>query len=142
MQWFRHIGLASQSGLGGRFESYPHDSNTTYCYTIVLLLEWMKINVVINWSILIRFVSNLSCSVFIVFDIPLHNSTSQLLSFSCRSMVHKFNTSFVALLSSLEYNFSFIYQTFLFSTLLPMCVFSFMHDSPHHRSLYSLYMDI
>ena len=46
----------------------------------------MKINVVINWSILISFVSNLSCSVYIVLHIPLHNSTSQLLSFSCRSM--------------------------------------------------------
>ena len=34
----------------------------------------MKIHVVINWSILIRFVWNLSCSMYIVLDIPLCNS--------------------------------------------------------------------
>ena len=38
------------------------------------MLEIMKINVVINKSNLIRFVSNLSCSVYIVLDIPLHIS--------------------------------------------------------------------
>ena len=80
MQLFRHTKLANQPGLVGRFESYPHDLISTYCNTIVLL---------INEHI---FVSNLSCSVYIVFDIPLHNYTSQLLSFSCRPMVHKFNT--------------------------------------------------
>ena len=29
--------------------------------------------------------------MYIVLDIPVHNSTSQFLSFAYRSMVHKFN---------------------------------------------------
>ena len=33
----RHFQLASQSGLVGRFESYPHDWNSIYCNNIVLL---------------------------------------------------------------------------------------------------------
>ena len=90
MHWFRHIELAIQLGLVGIFESYPHDLNSSYCNTIVLL-QGIEINFVIKWSIIIIFVSNLSCSVYIFFDIPLHNSSSQFLSFACRSMVHKFN---------------------------------------------------
>ena len=52
----------------------------------------MKTNAVINRSVVMGFVSNLSSSMYIVLDIPLHNSTSQFLSFACRSMVQKFNS--------------------------------------------------
>ena len=51
----------------------------------------MKINIVINSPILIRFVSNLCCSVYIVFDNFNAYFPSELISFSCRSMVRKFN---------------------------------------------------